>query len=156
MFEHMVCKLFTPHTSTDEPWANPCAVTHNSQRTNALFVPLNPPCTATQVYVDTVGDASRHQERLSRRFPGITFTVCPKADALYPVVSAASIVAKVTRDKVLKGFKLEEQLEASTAYGSGYPGGGADAGNHAGCRGHGAGDKHWCKLVPPLGQGIMP
>lgn len=48
-----------------------------------------------QVFVDTVGDADRHRERLERRFPHITFIVCPKADALYPVVSAASIVAKV-------------------------------------------------------------
>jgi ribonuclease HII len=48
-----------------------------------------------QIYVDTVGDADRYKERLSQRFPGIAFTVCPKADAIYPIVSAASIVAKV-------------------------------------------------------------
>ncbi|GIL76078.1 hypothetical protein Vretimale_5702 [Volvox reticuliferus] len=54
-----------------------------------------------QIYVDTVGDADRHRERLSRAFPGIDFTVCPKADSLYPIVSAASIVAKVIRDKSL-------------------------------------------------------
>ena len=45
--------------------------------------------------MDTVGDAERYKERLSQRFPGIAFTVCPKADAIYPIVSAASIVAKV-------------------------------------------------------------
>ena len=44
--------------------------------------------------MDTVGDAERYRERLSQRFPGIAFTVCPKADAIYPIVSAASIVAK--------------------------------------------------------------
>lgn len=44
--------------------------------------------------MDTVGDADRHRERLEQRFPGIHFTVCPKADSLYPIVSAASIVAK--------------------------------------------------------------
>lgn len=47
--------------------------------------------------MDTVGDADRHRERLEQRFPGIAFTVCPKADAIYPIVSAASIVAKVGR-----------------------------------------------------------
>lgn len=35
-----------------------------------------------QVYVDTVGDADRHRDRLSRAFPGLDFTVCPKADSL--------------------------------------------------------------------------
>ena len=50
-------------------------------------------------FVDTVGDAGRWRERLLEAFPFIEFTVCPKADALYPIVSAASIVAKVTRDR---------------------------------------------------------
>ncbi len=40
-----------------------------------------------------------------------------KADARYPVVSAASIIAKVTRDNAVK--ELEEQLGISV--GSGYP-----------------------------------
>lgn len=53
---------------------------------------------ALQVYVDTVGDADRHRERLEQRFSGrgISFTVCPKADSIYPIVSAASIVAKAS------------------------------------------------------------
>lgn len=33
--------------------------------------------------------------KLSERFPGIKFVVAKKADSLYPVVSGASIVAKV-------------------------------------------------------------
>lgn len=55
-----------------------------------------------QVYIDTVGDAERYAEKLQRIFPDLAFTVCPKADALYPVVSAASIVAKVSRDHALE------------------------------------------------------
>ncbi len=47
-----------------------------------------------------------------------------QADALYPIVSAASIVAKVTRDRALLHYTPEEQgLEVDRNFGSGYPGG---------------------------------
>lgn len=71
----------------------------------------------TEVYIDTVGDADKYQKRLSQRFPGLKFTVCPKADALYPVVSAASIVAKVTRDNAMTESIASEERR----HGSGYP-----------------------------------
>ncbi len=63
----------------------------------APSLPPAPQPTPAQVYIDTVGDAERYAAKLSSVFPGLKFTVCPKADALYPVVSAASIVAKVRR-----------------------------------------------------------
>jgi ribonuclease H2 subunit A len=69
-----------------------------------------------EVYVDTVGDADIYKQKLSREFPGIQFTVCPKADALYPIVSAASIVAKVQRDRSIINNK------GLVDVGSGYPG----------------------------------
>lgn len=50
-----------------------------------------------------------------------SFTVCPKADALYPIVSAASIVAKVSRDRELRAARPGG--ESSPELGSGYPGG---------------------------------
>ncbi|XP_068633924.1 ribonuclease H2 subunit A isoform X2 [Battus philenor] len=49
--------------------------------------------------------------------------VAKKADSIYPIVSAASIVAKVTRDHALKVWNFKEGLDMdSTQFGSGYPG----------------------------------
>ncbi|MFQ6640271.1 hypothetical protein Gotur_014930 [Gossypium turneri] len=75
------------------------------------------------VYLDTVGDADKYRIKLSERFPSIKFVVAKKADSLYPVVSGASIVAKVTRDRALREWVLEETSEnMHRSFGSGYPG----------------------------------
>lgn len=77
----------------------------------------------TEVYLDTVGDPEKYTVKLSERFPGIKFVVSKKADSLYPVVSGASIVAKVTRDRALRNWVLEETAEGMHInFGSGYPG----------------------------------
>ncbi|XP_045718879.1 ribonuclease H2 subunit A isoform X2 [Mirounga angustirostris] len=75
-----------------------------------------------QVFVDTVGPPETYQARLQEQFPGIEVTVKAKADALYPVVSAASICAKVARDQAVKNWHFVEKLQDLDAdYGSGYP-----------------------------------
>ncbi|CAA6667594.1 unnamed protein product [Spirodela intermedia] len=77
----------------------------------------------TEVYVDTVGDAEKYRIKLSEIFPGIKFVVAKKADSLFPVVSGASIVAKVTRDRALRDWELDETADnMHRNFGSGYPG----------------------------------
>lgn len=83
------------------------------------------------VFVDTVGPPEKYQAKLSALFPGIKVTVSKKADALFPVVSAASICAKVARDKALNSWQFKETPFAKIksegvqqlSWGSGYPGG---------------------------------
>ncbi len=105
----------------------------------------------TEVYVDTVGDAEQYTQRCARtrthitaaaaaaltaascarslkqRFPGIKALAAAKADRDYPIVSAASICAKVTRDTCLRDWAFEPALAAaappSRKFGCGYPGG---------------------------------
>nr|XP_026694301.1 ribonuclease H2 subunit A-like isoform X2 [Ciona intestinalis] len=75
----------------------------------------------TEVYVDTVGPPQTYAEKLKKIFPSIKFTVEKKADSKYPVVSAASICAKVCRDKAVKEWRFRENPDTDTKYGSGYP-----------------------------------
>lgn len=91
----------------------------------------------TEVFVDTIGQPVPYQKRLQALFPGMKVVVEKKADSLFPVVSAASVVAKVSRDAaceelyraVLEG-KIEEEKDADVVvvqqrqdegWGSGYP-----------------------------------
>ncbi|XP_055684106.1 ribonuclease H2 subunit A [Lutzomyia longipalpis] len=74
-----------------------------------------------EIYVDTVGPPETYQAKLSRLFPDIAITVAKKADSTYPIVSAASICAKVVRDVALKAWKFPEGAPEKP-FGSGYPG----------------------------------
>jgi ribonuclease H2 subunit A len=75
-----------------------------------------------RVYVDTVGDPERYEAKLSAKFPQIEMTVRKKADSLFPIVSAASICAKVTRDIIVNQWKYSESdVEFKGNMGSGYP-----------------------------------
>ncbi|KAI5787082.1 ribonuclease HII-domain-containing protein [Geopyxis carbonaria] len=75
----------------------------------------------TEIYVDTVGVASSYQAKLAKQFPGAIVTVTKKADSLFPVVSAASVCAKVTRDAAIEVY-AEQCAEGGRELGSGYPG----------------------------------
>jgi len=76
-----------------------------------------------QVFIDTVGSPEKYQEKMTYFFPEIEFTVSKKADSIYPIVSAASICAKVTRDNELENWVYKEKgLKFPDNTGSGYPG----------------------------------
>lgn len=85
----------------------------------------------TEIYIDTIGKPEIYQKKLERIWPTIRITVAKKADSLYPVVSAASVCAKVTRDAALdvcyepyenpsSASEAAAEKEA-VAWGSGYP-----------------------------------
>jgi ribonuclease H2 subunit A len=80
-----------------------------------------------EIYVDTIGAPVVYQKKLERIFPTIRITVEKKADSLYPCVSAASVVAKVSRDvsceKLYEEYARIMQMEESdeVGWGSGYP-----------------------------------
>lgn len=76
------------------------------------------------IFVDTVGKPEKYQEYLKGIFPEYKITVAKKADSTYPIVSAASICAKVTRDHALQVWEFQEGLDITyKEFGSGYPGG---------------------------------
>lgn len=76
-----------------------------------------------EVYVDTVGKPETYQARLQAVFPGVKIVVAKKADSTYPIVSAASICAKVSRDHAIHAWRFRENETDINGrkYGSGYP-----------------------------------
>lgn len=92
-----------------------------------------------QVFVDALGPSKVWEAKLSAQFPGISFTVTPKADSKFVVVGAASVAAKVTRDAWIEGWVFEEARSSEDGdnsegdkekevlwegeFGSGYPSG---------------------------------
>mmetsp|Transcript_21500 Transcript_21500/g.51298 ORF Transcript_21500/g.51298 Transcript_21500/m.51298 type:complete len:392 (+) Transcript_21500:228-1403(+) len=75
----------------------------------------------TDAYIDTVGNPESYQRKLEREFPAVRFVVESKADANYAPCSAASVVAKVMRDRLLENWKFSESSDISHDFGSGYP-----------------------------------
>lgn len=75
----------------------------------------------TKVFVDTVGPPATYQAKLQKIFPTVAVTVAKKADSIYPIVSTASVVAKVTRDLNLLYYNTHFPLLKHHVLGSGYP-----------------------------------
>ena len=70
------------------------------------------------VYADCPDvNTERFGRLMEAKLSGRRVVAAHKADALYPVVSAASIMAKVTRDRMLDDLRREFDVEI----GSGYP-----------------------------------
>ena len=87
-----------------------------------------------EIYVDTIGQPVPYQKRLQILFPTCKVTVEKKADSLFPCVSAASVVAKVSRDvscevlysRIAEGKQQDFEANGVVAidevgWGSGYP-----------------------------------
>jgi len=77
-------------------------------------------------YIDTVGLPQTYTHILEKRFNSnnriIKFIVEKKADGKYASCSAASIFAKVTRDRILENWKWSEvKYQNHMELGSGYP-----------------------------------
>lgn len=84
----------------------------------------NPPGIG-DIFIDTVGDPEFYKSTLTHALGAnfANFIIEKKADATYRVVSAASIIAKVTRDTLMKEFVwAEPSVKLERDYGSGYPG----------------------------------
>lgn len=67
------------------------------------------------IYADTVGDPGKYADLLKRGLKEYSeivkhVTVQPKADRDHKVVSAASICAKVTRDRIIREWKFRENI----------------------------------------------
>ena len=76
------------------------------------------------IYIDTVGDPTFYKNQLIKALGADygNFIIEKKADATYKVVSAASIVAKVTRDRIVSNWQWKEPcVKLDKNYGSGYP-----------------------------------
>lgn len=70
----------------------------------------------TAVYVDTVGIAEVYEKMLKGRFPHLLVTVASKADAKFPIVSAASIMAKTHRDDIVRPSVFPDGIDVGTGY----------------------------------------
>lgn len=108
-----------------------CVVPMAAERIDELMAKESLNAIELEMFVEAVGqrpadvtyadcpdvDTNRFGSQMSVRLGGRKVVAEHKADATYPVVSAASIMAKVTRDRLIDGFRAEFDCPI----GSGYP-----------------------------------
>lgn len=83
---------------------------------------IMPDAASKKIYVDACDVNEKRYERVISGYIGSSYTVVARhrADSMYPVVAAASIVAKVTRDAIIDDIQNELYDEWGDI-GSGYP-----------------------------------
>jgi len=105
------------------------AMSHDSAMQMIQAV-LDAGVTIDTAYIDTVGLPDSYRRKLEQEFNqgqghDIKFVVEKKADANYAPCSAASVVAKVSRDSIIDQWTYSEEkfglLDCDAKYGSGYP-----------------------------------
>jgi ribonuclease HII len=76
------------------------------------------PSSLETIYFDAFdSNEAKHNHRFQALFENSTIVTKHQADSIYPVVSAASVIAKVERDYAVKQIELEYDISV----GSGYP-----------------------------------
>lgn len=59
--------------------------------------------------------------KVKANFPNLKVIIAERADSTYPLVSAASIIAKVLRDRTVKAWESSDKYKLP--FGCGYPSG---------------------------------
>eukprot|EP01028_Stygiella_incarcerata_P006861 TRINITY_DN27929_c0_g1_i1.p1 TRINITY_DN27929_c0_g1~~TRINITY_DN27929_c0_g1_i1.p1 ORF type:complete len:355 (-),score=95.23 TRINITY_DN27929_c0_g1_i1:53-1117(-) len=93
--------------------------TSHAAAVSLIFFALENGFSIKKVFVDTVGDPDKYREHFERVFddyPQIEFVVTKKADSKFPIVGAASICAKVFRDREIEKIVGESCEDKCSGY----------------------------------------